>query len=115
MAAKQAELLREAAARQKRQRTGEPSASSAGAEPSSPRLVPPDGPLDELVQQVLGARGSFHKLGLEPGTPPETVRKRYLALALRMHPDKGLHHQAQEAFTALEQAHSVAHTGVASA
>jgi hypothetical protein len=107
MAARQAELLREAAARQQRQRTG-------GAAPPPPSgLVLPDGPMDALVRQVLAEGGcSFRRLGLEPGAPPEAVRKRYLQLALRMHPDKASHARAQEAFTALESAYSAAHAGL---
>ena len=40
------------------------------------------------------------------------MRKRYLHLALRMHPDKASHARAQEAFTALESAYSAAHAGL---
>ena len=111
MAARQAELLREAAARQQRQRTGGAAPPPPQAAPSG--LVLPDGPMDALVRQVLAEGGcSFRRLGLEPGAPPEAVRKRYLQLALRMHPDKASHARAQEAFTALESAYSAAHAGL---
>ena len=81
--------------------------------PCSGGLVLPDGPMDALVRQVLAEGGcSFRRLGLEPGAPPEAVRKRYLQLALRMHPDKASHARAQEAFTALESAYSAAHAGL---
>ena len=36
--------------------------------------------------------------------PAGAVRKRYLHLALRLHPDKAKHPQAPEAFTAIEAA-----------
>ena len=71
------------------------------------------GTMEALVRQVLAEGGcSFLRLGLEPGAPPEAVRKRYLQLALRMHPDKASHARAQEAFTALESAYSAAHAGL---
>ena len=41
-----------------------------------------------------------------PLTTSQAVRKRYLALALRLHPDKAAHPRAHEAFSALEQAYS---------
>jgi curved DNA-binding protein CbpA len=40
------------------------------------------------------------------GASPELCRKRYLALALRLHPDKMGHPQAKDAFTAVERAYS---------
>ena len=43
----------------------------------------------------------------------EGVRKRYLALALRLHPDKIQHPQAHEAFAALERAYSRARDATA--
>ena len=115
MAARQGELLREAAARQQRQRTGgaaPPPTAPPATGVAPPGLVLPGGPMDALVQQVLGEGCSFRRLGLEPGAPPEAVRKRYLQLALRMHPDKASHPRAQEAFTALESAYSAAHPGL---
>ena len=45
----------------------------------------------------------------------EGVRKRYLALALRLHPDKAQHPQADEAFAALEGAYSRARDAAAAA
>lgn len=47
-----------------------------------------------------------------PLTTSQAVRKRYLALALRLHPDKAAHPRAHEAFSALEQAYSTAHSRV---
>lgn len=43
-------------------------------------------------------------LGLEPGASRLVVRKRFLALALRLHPDKTSHPRAREAFGVMEQA-----------
>ena len=43
------------------------------------------------------------------------MRKRYLALALRLHPDKAQHPQADEAFAALEGAYSRAKDAAAAA
>ena len=43
-------------------------------------------------------------LGVSPSAPRDTCRKRYLALALRLHPDKTSHPRAAEAFRALEAA-----------
>ena len=57
----------------------------------------------------------FRCLGLERGTSQEGVRKRYLALALRLHPDKAQHPQADEAFAALEGAYSRARDAAAAA
>jgi curved DNA-binding protein CbpA len=39
--------------------------------------------------------------------PAERVRKRYLQLAKRLHPDKSTDARAPEAFAALEHAHGV--------
>ena len=71
-------------------------------------------PLDDLVRHVLGAsRGAparglhanaAYILGLEPGASVEAARKRYLALAKRLHPDKADHPRAAEAFAAVESA-----------
>ena len=66
------------------------------------------------VRHVLGAsRGAparglhanaAYILGLEPGASVEAARKRYLALAKRLHPDKADHPRAAEAFAAVESA-----------
>ena len=74
------------------------------------------GSIDALVQQVLRRGGCpFRCLGLERGASQEGVRKRYLALALRLHPDKAQHPQADEAFAALEGAYSRAKDAAAAA
>ena len=80
---------------------------AAAAEPAT-------GSTDALVQQVLRRGGCpFRCLGLERGASQEGVRKRYLALALRLHPDKAQHPQADEAFAALEGAYSRARDAAA--
>ena len=113
MAAQQAQMLRAAAERQ-RQRT----ASAPPAPPVAAAAEPTTGSTDELIQQVLRGGGSgcpFRCLGLERSASQEGVRKRYLALALRLHPDKIQHTQAHEAFAALEPAYSRARDAAADA
>ena len=64
-------------------------------------------PSEDLVKQVLRDKGCPHVcLGVAPGAPTELVRKRYLALALRLHPDKLAHEQARQAFAAVESAYT---------
>ena len=108
MAAQQAQMLRAAAERQRQRAAPAPSAPpTAAAEPAT-------GSTDALVQQVLRRGGCpFRCLGLERGASQEGVRKRYLALALRLHPDKAQHPQADEAFAALEGAYSRARDAAA--
>ena len=87
-----------------------------GASPRLPNAQPPAaGSLEALVQQVLQPAGgcAFGSLGLAPGATSEAVRKRYLGLALRLHPDKADHPRAHEAFAALERAYSRAHAAAA--
>jgi pyruvate/2-oxoglutarate dehydrogenase complex dihydrolipoamide acyltransferase (E2) component len=63
--------------------------------------------LDQLVDRTLrlARRADYHGcLGLAPGAEPVAVRRRYLALALRLHPDHAKHPQAREAFTAMDDA-----------
>ena len=56
-----------------------------------------------MVLQERGAsRCPWRCLGLPPFSPREVCRKRYLALALRLHPDKSSHPQAAEAFNTVE-------------
>ena len=45
-------------------------------------------------------------LGVAPDASPVLVRKRYLQLALLLHPDKQPHTGAREAFEAVESAYS---------
>ena len=67
-------------------------------------------PLDALVEQVLAPSSCpFQVLGLEPSASAAAVRKRYLRLALKLHPDKAAHVRAAEAFAALEHAYEHAY------
>ena len=107
LAAQQAQMLREAAAeaaaRRLQQPRTAPSATTRGVPPAPATAADP---LDALVQQVLGSgKNPWRCLGLEPGAPQGVVRKRYLMLALRLHPDKATHPRAHEAFAALECAY----------
>ena len=118
MAAHQAQLLRAAAEAQRQRKQGgahRPAAAASGASPAPAAAAEPaTGSTDALVQQVLRRGGCpFRCLGLERGTSQEGVRKRYLALALRLHPDKAQHPQADEAFAALEGAYSRARDAAA--
>ena len=71
---------------------------------------------EALVSHVLRHRVSAHLcLGVARFAPHDVVRKRYHALALRLHPDKIQHTQAHEAFAALEPAYSRARDAAADA
>jgi curved DNA-binding protein CbpA len=51
--------------------------------------------MDGLVQHVLRSAGcAYQCLSVGVGASPELCRKSYLALALRLHPDKTDHPQA---------------------
>ena len=106
LAAQQAQMLRQAAAeaaRRLQQTRTAPSATTKGVPPAPAAAADP---LDALVQQVLGGgKNPWRCLGLDPGAPQGVVRKRYLMLALRLHPDKATHPCAHEAFAALECAY----------
>ena len=106
----QRQLLREAALRQASQRQQanvQHQAPSASSElPSSFEADLADLPADVLLRQALDFRAyPFRCLGLRDGAEQETVRKRYLSLALRLHPDKLPHPAAAEAFAAVEAAY----------
>ena len=61
---------------------------------------------DELVRQVLrdAVVCPWRCLGLPPSAALEHVRKRYLLLAKRLHPDKVAHEKSKDAFAAVESA-----------
>ena len=62
-------------------------------------------PTEVWVEHVLQwAQYPRSCLGLELGATKEAGRKRYLSLALRLHPDKAQHPRAAEAFAAVEAA-----------
>ena len=92
---------------------GLPGAYTVQAPTPSGALTPPVAAVelatsstDALVQRVRLGGCPFRCLGLERGASQEEVRKRYRALALRLHPDKAQHPQANEAFAALKSAYS---------
>lgn len=63
--------------------------------------------LDSLVDHVLRSNttaNAYACLGLTSGASPATLRKRYLDLALRLHPDKAEHPRAREAFAIMDDA-----------
>jgi hypothetical protein len=87
--------------------------SSPSSSPSSSLRFEPADALSaaEHIERILGREGDpdhrWRCLGLEPGagTLPRTLlRKRFLALALLVHPDKCHLEGAHEAFAALEKA-----------
>lgn len=64
-------------------------------------------PVAEVISLILEspegprhprAYHSWFRLGIEPGVTRPALRKRFLALSLRLHPDKCSHPQAREAF-----------------
>jgi len=113
MAQRQRAMLQEAAERQ-RQRTAGSSRPGPSAPPcptppaaatATPSAPPGDVPTAALIKQVLRDRASAHLcLGVDFFAPRDVVRKRYLALVLRLHPDKVAHPRAAEAFAAVEAA-----------
>jgi len=104
--ARQKSLFAAAAkALQKRQkRTQRPSAASReGFDNSEIDKLP----VEELVERVLhGAkRGAKGALGLSKSSSTKVIKKRFFALALRLHPDKTTYDKAPEAFTVVEDAY----------
>ena len=60
---------------------------------------------EELALHALRHQGCAHRcLGLAPNAPAAAVRKRFLMLARRLHPDKTEHSAASKAFAAIEAA-----------
>ena len=114
----QKRLLQEAALAQRQRQsscgggTAAPAANAAatasGASGVPSPFVDADGPFEELVAMVLAgaapAVDPWRCLGLQPATGREQCRKRYLAIILRLRPDKCNHPQADEAFKRVEHA-----------
>ena len=62
-------------------------------------------PVQTLAARILSHRSDPYRcLGLPAGATKATARKHYLALALRLHPDKTSHPRAGEAFDAMKSA-----------
>lgn len=109
LAAMQREQLRQAAQRQAQRQpaAARPCGGTAGApHPAAPSAaILEQYETADLVRHVLAAQyDPWACLGLTHDAPPEAIRKRYLHLALRLHPDKALASGAKEAFTAMEAA-----------
>lgn len=121
-AAQQQALLKEAAAAAATRRQPSATCEANGAPPvgsSQGTELLPRQPLDDVSEVSIGkliemllesqsvalgvARSPSERLGLPPGAPRDACRKRYLVLALRLHPDKASHPKAGEAFKALEE------------
>ena len=104
----QKRLFREAAERlqqqqqhQQQQHAAAPTAAASGDVGISATMT-----IDELVMHVLGNAHCPHRcLDVELGAPRETAQKQYLALVLRLHPDKTGHPRAKEAFAAVEKSY----------
>ena len=111
---RQKEMLRQAAEQQKRmfqeaaerqQQLQQQVATSEAPVGASSTVLTAEMTLDELVMHVLGsAHVPYRCLGVQQGATKETARKQYLALAIRLHPDKTDHPRAKAAFEAVEKA-----------
>ena len=75
---------------------------------SRSRLDPPEelpSELEQLIAHVIKHELCPHRcLGLAADAPRDLVRKRFLGLALRLHPDKTDHPEARVAFAAMQLA-----------
>ena len=67
-------------------------------------VVTSEAELTQLIERVLAAPADpYACLGLPAGAATSSVRARYLALALRLHPDKATDEpRAREAFEAVD-------------
>ena len=72
------------------------------------RIEPPEelpSSLEQLIAHVIKHELCPHRcLGLAADAPRDVVRKRFLGLALRLHPDKADHPEARDAFAAMQLA-----------
>ncbi len=66
--------------------------------PSSPLLLP--------APRVPKGANAFEMLGVSPDASPEEVKRAYIALARRYHPDLNSSAEAGEIFTAINQAYA---------
>ena len=75
---------------------------------SKSRIEPPEelpSSLEQLIAHVIKHELCPHRcLGLAADAPRDVVRKRFLGLALRLHPDKADHPEARDAFAAMQLA-----------
>ena len=85
------------------------SGATTGSSSAYAALDPDSASTDELVAQALRGSCPWGKLGLAPHSAREACHRRYLALALRLHPDydpdkASGHPRALEAFSAVDAA-----------
>jgi hypothetical protein len=108
MAADQRHLFEEARRRQQvegARRQGEPPTEPMTDAADGAEALQEDVDVNVLVAHVLKFKASPHAcLGMAPGEGREAIRKRFLHLCLRLHPDKSAHPEAQGAFAAVEAA-----------
>ena len=80
---------------------------------SRSRIDPPEelpSSLEQLIAHVIKHELCPHRcLGLAADAPRDLVRKRFLGLALRLHPDKVDHPEARDAFAAMQLAFQSMH------
>ena len=99
---------RQAMAHAQRQASSSTTTSTDGCDDGAAAPPPSDDsvPVDVLVEQVLRDASicPWRCLGLLPAAPTDRVRKRYLHLAKRLHPDKADHPEARDAFAAMQLA-----------
>ena len=103
-----------------RQQPGRRKRAGVGARPAAHQLQPSEVaslPVGELIGRVLSHShsGAHATLGLPVGSAASSVRKRYLALVLRIHPDQAGEDQprAREAFAAVDGAFRSLKSGAA--
>ena len=102
------ETLRELERRLERERHAPVEGGLSGARGSAEASADLPTEAADLIESVLGATCEWRCLGLDPAVPAAraAVRKRFLALAKRLHPDKCADPRAREAFQRLQQAFS---------
>ena len=102
------ETLRELERRLERERHAPVEGGLSGARGSAEASADLPTEAADLIESVLGATCEWRCLGLNPAVPAAraAVRKRFLALAKRLHPDKCADPRALEAFQRLQQAFS---------
>jgi hypothetical protein len=102
------ETLRELERRLERERHAPVEGGASGARGVAEASADLPTEAADLIESVLGATCEWRCLGLDPAVPAAraAVRKRFLALAKRLHPDKCADPRAREAFQRLQQAFS---------
>ena len=102
----QQRLFQEAATQQRAQEAAQCPNGHAEVTPGAP--PPAEQSVDILIAVALASgHCAYTRLGVPIHAPWEACRKNYLQLALKLHPDKGAHPDAKEAFAAVESAKKV--------